>query len=206
MSDQPPEYVWAFPDEKPRRSRVVLIVVLVIAAIIVATAVFLAFLRPWETPKPTASASPTLSPSPTSTISASPSPSATPTPSPSPTEAPTPTPAPSVSPPAPADPALPVFRDKVQPLLDDAATGLSFAQDASSDEGVQIADQLRDDAGRMSDTVAPRSIASKWREGVQHYGETLDALRGAFSQGGSTSTALATARAALRDLNELVAD
>jgi hypothetical protein len=110
----------------------------------------------------------------------------------------------ATQPPAPSDPALPVFREKVQPRLDDAATGLTYAQDASGEEGVQIADQLRDDAGRLSDVVAPSSIASAWRSGVQEYGQSLDALRAAFVQGGSTSSQLSAARAKLAALNDLV--
>lgn len=201
MTEPQPEYVWAFPDEKPARSRMWLVVGLVVAAIVVAAAVFLAFLRPWETRQPTASASPTNSSSPSPTASAAPS--ATPTPSP--TSSASPSPVPTATPPAPSDPALPVFRGKVQPLLDDAATGLTYAQDATGEEGVQIADQLREDAGRLSDTVAPQSIASQWGARVQDYGRALDALRTAFAQGGSTGAALTGARSALRELNDLVA-
>ncbi|MEV7631298.1 hypothetical protein AB0N64_02695 [Microbacterium sp. NPDC089318] len=212
MTDPQPEYVWAYPEEKSGRSRMWLMIGLGVIAVIAAAAVVLAFVRPWEhgDPEPVSSAS--TSPSPSTTASGSPSPTAsatpsvTPTPTPTATSAPTPPPSSApTTPPPPADPALPVFRGKVQPLLDDAATGLSFAADASGDEGIQIADQLRDDAGRLSDMVAPSSIASTWRSRAQEYGRALEALRTAFAQGGSTSSQLSAARSALRSLNEVVA-
>ncbi|OIU86615.1 hypothetical protein [Microbacterium sp. AR7-10] len=212
MSDPQPEYVWAYPEEKTGRSRMWLMIGLGAVAVIAAVAIVLAFVRPWENgdPEPVSSAS--ASPAPSAPASGSPSPTAATTPTATATPAPTsssePTSSPSsapTAPPPPADPALPVFRGKVQPLLDDAATGLSYAADASGEEGVQIADQLRDDAGRLSDTVAPSAIADRWRSGVQSYGESLDTLRAAFAQGGSTSSPLSAARAALRSLNELVA-
>ena len=206
MTDPQPEYVWAYTDEKPGRSRMWLMIGLGVVAIAVAVGVVLALLRPWENGEPAPVSSASASPSPSSTASASPSPTATPTPSPTATPSPTPpASAAPTAPPPPADPSLPVFRGKVQPQLDEAATGLSFAEDASGEEGVQIADQLRDDAGRMSDTVAPRSIADRWRSGVQAYGESLDRLRDAFAQGGSRSAELSAARSALRELNELIA-
>lgn len=206
MTEPQPEYVWAFPEETPRRSRMWLMIGLAVVAITVAVAVVLAVVRPWET-----AAGPSSTESPTPSASAPSSPSASPTPLTTPTSSSSPTPAPSsaspapTSPPAPSDPALPVFRDKVQPRLDDASTGLTYAQDASGDEGVQITDQLRDDAGRLSDVVAPSSIAREWRASVQEYGQALDALRAAFMQGGSTSSQLSTARAKLAVLNELIA-
>ena len=207
MTEPQPEYVWAFPEETPRRSRMWLMIGLAIVAIAVAVAVVLAVVRPWETaaePSSSTTSSPTPSASASSTPSVSPTPTATPTPSSTPTPVPTSAPPAPTAPPAPSDPALPVFRDKVQPRLDDASTGLTYAQDASGEEGVQIADQLRDDAGRLSDVVAPSSIASAWRSGVQEYGQALDALRAAFVEGGSTSTQLSSARAKLAALKELV--
>lgn len=206
MTDPQPEYVWAYSEEKSGRSRMWLMIGLGVVAIAVAVGVVLALLRPWENGEPAPVSSASASPSPSSTASGSPSPTATPTPSPTATPSPTPpASAAPTAPPPPADPSLPVFRGKVQPQLDEAATGLSFAEDASGEEGVQIADQLRDDAGRMSDTVAPRSIADRWRFGVQAYGEALDDLRAAFAQGGPASAQLSAARSALRELNELVA-
>lgn len=212
MSDPQPEYVWAYPEERPRRSRAWLIAGLAVAAVAIAAAVFLLFLRPWATADPSASSTPTARPTasatPTATASTTPTPSATPTATPTATTAPapdvTPEPAPSTAPPAPADPAVPVFRQKVQPLLDDAATGLSYAADASGEEGMQIVDQLRGDAGRMSDTVPPRSLAEQWQDGVRNYGQTLDALRAAYAQGEDGSARLDAARAALRELRELI--
>lgn len=208
MTDPQPEYVWAYPEEKSGRSRRWLMIGLGVIAVIAAVAVVLAFVRPWEHGQPEPVSSASTSPSPSSTVSNSPSPTATATPSASPTTTPVPTPPPSSAPTPPpplADPSLAVFRGKVQLWLDDAATGLSYAADASGDEGMQIADQLQDDAGRMSDAVAPRSIADRWRSGVQAYGEALDALHGAFAQGGSTSAELSAARSALRELNDIVA-
>ncbi|MEV7620321.1 hypothetical protein AB0N59_09275 [Microbacterium sp. NPDC089321] len=210
MTEPQPEYVWAFPEETPRRSRMWLMIGLAVAAIAVATAVVLAVVRPWETaaePSSSSTVSPTPSVPPSSSPSASPTPLTSPTPSSTPTPAPStepPAPTSPPAPPAPSDPALPVFRDKVQPRLDDAATGLTYAQDASGEEGVQIADQLRDDAGRLSDVVPPTSIARAWRAGVQDYAQALDALRAAFAQGGSTSSQISTARAKLAALNDLI--
>ncbi|MFS2280859.1 hypothetical protein V2S04_08550 [Microbacterium sp. OR21] len=206
MTDPQPEYVWAYTNEKPGRSRMWLMIGLGVVAVIAAVAVVLAFVRPWEAGEPASSE--TRSPAPSATASASPSPTPSATPSPSPTSSPSPAPTPSsapTAPPAPADPALPVFRGKVQPLLDAAATGLSYAQDASGEEGMQIADELRGDAGRMADTVTPSSIAAEWRSRVQAYGESLDALRAAFGEGTPTSTQLSAARSKLRSLNELIA-
>jgi cytoskeletal protein RodZ len=212
MTDPQPEYVWAYPDEKSGRSRMWLMIALGTVAVIAAVAIFLAFVRPWEhgDPEPVSTAS--TSPSPSTTASVSPSPTASATPSATPTPTPTETPAPTTpptsaptAPPPPADPALPVFRGKVQPLLDDAVTGLSYAADASGEEGIQIADQLRDDAGRLSDMVAPSSIASAWRSHAQEYGRALESLRAAFAQGGSTSSQLSAARSALRALSDVVA-
>lgn len=208
MTDPQPEYVWAYPEEKSGRSRRWLMIGLGVVAIAVAGGVVLALLRPWEGGEPQPVASSSASPSPTSPASSSPSATATTTPTATPTATPSPTLPPSSAPTAPpplADPSLPVFRGKVQVWLDDAATGLNYAADASGDEGVQIADQLQEDAGRMSDAVAPRSIADRWRSGVQVYGKALDDLRGAFAQGNSTSTELGAARSALSELNELVA-
>lgn len=202
MSDPQPEYVWAYSDEKRKPARTWLIIGLAVVAVTVAVAVFLALVRPWETTAATPAPSPSASATTSSTPSASPSPTGSATPSQTPTTAPTPVP--SVSPPAPADPALPVFRSKVQPLLDDAATGLSYAQDSSGEEGVQIADQLLDDAGRLSDAVAPSPIAPQWSKHVSDYGAGLEVLRVAFEQGASTSSALASARSSLESLVALL--
>lgn len=90
-------------------------------------------------------------------------------------------------------------------MLEDAATGLSYARDSSGQEGVQLVDQLRDDAGRLSDTVAPQSIAQQWSVRTTAYGKALDKLHAAFSSGSSTAAALAAAQSALDDLNALIA-
>lgn len=204
MNEQQTEYVWEFPPERRRGGRAWLIGALVVLAVAIAVGALLMLLRPWETaaPTPTSSATPSVSASATPTTS----PTATPSPT---TTAPTPTttapePIPTASSPAPADPALPVFRAKVQYLLDDATTGLTYAADSSAQEGVQIADQLRGDAGRLSDAVAPSSIAQKWAAGVQSYGSALDRLRAAFESGASTAAPLSDARSARNALEELV--
>lgn len=209
MSDPQPEYVWDFPPERRRGGRAWLIGALVVLAVAIAVGVFLLAARPWEVPAPTptSSARPTVSPSPSSTTSATPTLPPTPTPTPT---APIPTatapaPIPTASSPAPADPALAVFRGKVQPLLDDAGTGLTYASDSSAQEGVQIVDQLRGDAGRLSDAVAPSSIAQNWASGVRDYGAALDRLRAAFEAGSSTAAPLADARSARNALADLVA-
>lgn len=205
MSEQEPEYVWEFPPEKRRGGRGWLIGVLIAAAIAIAIAVFLLVVRPGASAEPEPTSSATQSP--TSSVTASPTPTAsatTPAPTPTASDTTQPTPIPTASSPAPADPALPVFRNKVQPLLDDATTGLSFAGDASAQEGVQIVDQLRGDAGRLSDAVAPSSISQQWAAGVQDYGSALDRLRSAFEDGTSTAAQLSVARSARNALEDLI--
>ncbi|MGF2948484.1 hypothetical protein [Microbacterium alcoholitolerans] len=209
MSEPQAEYVWDFPPERRRGGRGWLIGALIVLAVAIAVGVFLLVARPWEAaapaPAPTSSATPSVSPSVSPT--ASPTPTMTPTPTTTPTPsatAPVPAPIPTASSPAPADPALPVFRNKVQPLLDDAGTGLTYAADSSAQEGVQIVDQLRGDAGRLSDAVAPSSIEKKWADGVQSYGRALDRLREAFDSGAPTAAPLSDARSARNALEDLV--
>lgn len=204
MSEQQPEYVWAFPPEKRRGGRGWLTGALAAVAVVIAIGVALMLIRPWEGAAP----APTSTPSPSATASASPTPTATPTATP--TVSPTPTataplpPPATATPPAQADPELPVFRGKVQPLLDDAARGLSFASDSTGDEGVQLVDQLQGDAERLSDAVAPRSIAQEWANRVVAYGTALDRLRTAFETGAAASVPLSAAESALKQLQELV--
>lgn len=204
MTEREPEYVWAFPPEKRRGGRGWLIGVLVAAAVAIAVGVLLLFVRPWASAEPAATPTPTPSVSASATPSASPTTSPSVTPTPSPTQSQPPAPQPTATPPTPADPALPVFRTKVQPLLDDAETGLSYASDADSQEGMQIAEQLRGDAGRMADAVAPSSIAGEWANAVSAYGSSLDNLRKAFETGSATAGALSSARSALSELQDLV--
>lgn len=204
MSEREPEYVWAFPPERRRGGRGWLIGVLAAAAVVIAVGVALMFIRPWESAAP----APTPSPSPSATASAAPTPTVTPTTtptaSPTPTATAPPPPSATATPPPPTDPALPVFRTKVQPLLNDAETGLSYASDSDAQEGVQIVDQLRGDAGRMADAVAPSSISVQWANGVRNYGASLDTLRTAFENGSATAGALSSARSALGELQDLI--
>lgn len=202
MTEPQPEYVWVFPPEKSRAGRLWAIIILAVLAIGLAVAIFLLFLRPWEKPAP----------QPTQTTVASATPSDTPSPTPSVTPSQTPVPTatatpPVTTPPQPpvADPTLGVFRDKVQPRLADAATGLGYAHDSSPEEGVQLMDQLRNDAGWLSDAVPPSSIADQWNSRVAAYGKSLDSLRAAFETGATTAGPLAAAESALQALNELVA-
>lgn len=205
---QEPEYVWAFPPEKPRGGRGWLIGVLIVAAVLIAAGIALLVIRPWTAaepaPSPSASTTPTSTPSHTPSASATPSSTPTSTPSPVPTETVIPSPPTTATPPAPGDPGLPVFRTKVQPLLDDAATGLSYVRDSRGQEGVQLVDQLQGDAGRMADAVAPSSIAGAWSDRVGAYGTALDRLRTAFELGASTALPLSTAQSALSELQDVV--
>ncbi|MBY6060678.1 hypothetical protein [Microbacterium esteraromaticum] len=205
MSEQQPEYVWAFPPEKRRGGRSWLIGVLVVAAVVLAGAVALMLIRPWnDAPAPAVTSSVTPMPTPTASESLTPTPIPTPTSTPTPLPtAPLPPPT-TAAPPTPADPELGVFRGNVQPLLDDAARGLSFAGDSTGAEGVQLVDQLQGDAGRMSDAVAPRSIANEWADRVSAYGAALDKLRAAFETGTSTGSPLAAAESAQKRLQQLL--
>jgi len=202
MADPQPEYVWAFPPEKSKAGRLWAIILLALVAIAIAAGVFLMFLRPWERPAPTPTDTATAS----ATPSARPSDSPSPTPSDTPSATPTPTATPTANPTQPpvADPDLAVFRDRVQPRLDDAATGLSYARDADSAEGTQLVDQLRIDVGWMSDAVAPRSIAGEWNDRVAAYGRSLDGLHAAFEKGTAIGAPLTAAEAALRELNAVL--
>ena len=60
MSEQQPEYVWAYPEEKPKRGRTWLIVGLAVAAVVIAVLVFWLFLRPGA-PLASATATPSAS-------------------------------------------------------------------------------------------------------------------------------------------------
>ncbi|UNK69711.1 hypothetical protein [Microbacterium sp. H1-D42] len=201
---QQPEYVWAFPPEKPRGGRGWLVGILIVVAVAIAAAMLLLFLRPWATADPAPTPSASASPSATPSASDTPTPTPTPTPSASATATATPSPPATATPSAPADPALPVFRGKVQPLLDDAVTGLTYARDSDAQEGVQLMDQLQGDAGRMSDAVAPSSIAKAWGTRVSTYGTALDRLRTAFETGAATAGPLSSAQSALAQLQDLV--
>lgn len=204
MSEPQPEYVWAFPEEKPKRGRVWLIVVLSVAALLIAAFVFWMFVRP-SVPDAVATPAPTLS------ASASPSPSATPsatsTPTPTPTATPTsvPTTVPTTpAPPKPVDPNVATFRAKVAPVLDDARTGLQIAAESDAQEATQNVGFLQEDAGRMADYIAPGSIAAQWNSRLTDYSRSLQNLRTAYEKGGPANSELAAAKAALTALNKVV--
>ena len=197
MSQQQPEYVWSFPPEKKRHpGRVWLIVGLSVAAVVIAVVLFLLFL-----PKTTPDAGPTESP--TATASTTPTPTPTSTPTSTPTAAPTQTSAP-VTPPPPADPSLAVFRDKVRPVLTDADTGLGMLSGMTGQDAVQVVDQLRQDAERLSDSVAPSSIADEWRTRTDAYLKALSGLQTAYANGSSTSEAMKSATSAEQSLKQIV--
>lgn len=202
MTQHEPEYVWSFPPEKKRHpGRVWLIVGLSVAAVAVAVALFLLFL-----PRSTPVAQPTDTPSPTASPTSAETPTATPTPTPSPaptTTAPTP-PAPPATSPPPADPSLTVFRDKVRPVLTDADTGLRMLSSMNGQDAVQVVDQLRQDAERLSDMVAPSSIGSAWRTRTDAYLGALSQLQNAYNDGAPTDAPMKAALSAEQALKELV--
>lgn len=206
MTEPQPEYVWVFPDEKPKRGRVWLIVVLAVLALALAAAVFWLFIRPTvmdpsHTPAPSTSVSP----------NASPSASLTPTPSTSsaPTTLPTPTPDPSSdptipAPPAPQDPTIATFRDKVSPVLTDAQRGLQIARDSDGQEAAQTIGLLQEDAGRLAMTVAPSSISARWNSALHSYSKALSSLRSAYEREESADREAAAATKAVEALNAVV--
>jgi cytoskeletal protein RodZ len=194
MSEQQPEYVWAFPPEKPKRGRVWLIVGLAVVAIAIVALLLWLFLRP-AIPAPV----------PTSTTSASPSASASPTPAMSPAAEPTPTPPPATTPPPVPDPALSVFQGKVSPVLTDAQRGLQIVSESDPQEAAQNVGFLQEDAGRLAEVVAPSSIASRWSSGLDAYATSLQALRKAYEGGSAADRELSTAKSALQALSDIAA-
>lgn len=195
MSEQKPEAVWVFPEEKKRGPRIALVVLLVVLALIVVAVVALFLIPRGDGPAPTTS--PTASDTATPTGSPTPSTSSTG----APTGAPT---APATTPPPVPDPSVDQFRAQVQPRLDDASTGLDMAQSQSGDTAVQIVDSLQNDAQNLAGQAPPASIAAAWGDGVNTYAAKLQALRSAFSSGADTSGALSDARTALGQLRTLV--
>jgi cytoskeletal protein RodZ len=206
MSEPQPEYVWAYPDEKPKRGRVWLIVGLSVLALAIAAAVFWLFIRPSlpgavETPTPTPSASVSASPSSTPSATAT----ATPTATPSPTASAVPSPGPTATaPPPPAAPDISDFRDKVTPVLSDAQRGLQIAGESDAAEAAQNVGFLQEDAGRLSDLVAPSSISAQWNSSLDDYSRSLQKLRTAYERGGSANSELSEATRALAALNGVV--
>lgn len=191
MTDPQPEYVWAFRDEKPKRGRVWLIVVLVIVAVAIAAGLFWLFLRPGfpdtaETPSPT----------PLMSVSAS----SSATPSTSPTPSPTPVPSSELTAPTPAEPDLTAFRDRVRPWLDDAITGLGFLSNSDSAEAESIIDSLEGDEQRLADLPVPSSIRGEWQEALAAYSDQLETLRGVVTNGADMNSAVKTARHSVESL------
>lgn len=192
MSDErQPEAVWVFPEKKTNKGRVWLIVGLSILALAIVAALLFFLLPRAEDPRP--SPSPTL----TSTSTPSPSPSASAEPEPEPSMTPVTTP-----PPAP-DPDVSTFTDQVRPRLDDAVRGLDLVSD-NLDVGAQIVDSLQQDAGVLSGTAAPRSLADDWSAAAADYAGTLSELREAFDNGSDPQDSLDASRTSLGKLRALV--
>ena len=188
MSEQKPEAVWIFPEEKKRRGgRIALVVGLVVAALIAAAVVAVFVIphggAPVATASPSASSSatpePTLSPRPTETTVA-------------------PTAAPTTPPPVP-DPSIDQFRDQVGFRLTTADQGLDMIAAGGSDAGATVA-KLQGDAQRLLDTPAPSSIEQKWRDTLQTYAVHLNDLAG----DPSNSAALSGARSAVATLKGII--
>ncbi|WP_460799728.1 hypothetical protein [Microbacterium sp. GXF0217] len=205
-SDSPQqEAVWYFPPKKNSSGKIWLISALAGIALAIAV-VFLVFVLPSAfgpeaspSPTPTDSASP--SPSPTATETPTPTPTPTPTVTPAPT--PTPTPAPEDSAPPVPDPGVGDFAAQVQPVIDDAATGLQYAAEAGGEQAANDVGLLREDAERLSDTPPPSSIAADWASGVSNYLSALDNLQNAYRSGGDTTGAQSTATSALQTLRDI---
>lgn len=194
MSDeQQPRAEWIFPEQKKsNKGRIWLIVGLSVLAVAIVAALLFFFLPRGGEPTPTPTASPTATKT------------ATPTPTPTVTPTPEPTTDPAVTPPPVPDPDVATFAAQVQPRLDDASTGLSFAAGSSGQEAAQIVETLQQDAGQLSDAAAPSSISSAWYEAVGQYSARLGELRGGFEGGGDTQGAMDAATAALQELRTLV--
>ncbi|VXB12509.1 conserved hypothetical protein [Microbacterium sp. 8M] len=188
MSEQKPEAVWIFPEEKKRRGgRIALVIGLVVAALIAAAVVALFLIPhgpgPVATPTPSASTPATLGPT------VSPSASAEPTIAP--------TTGPTTPPPVP-DPSIDQFRDQVGFRLTTADQGLDMIA-SGNDAGATVA-KLQGDAQRLLDTPAPSSIEQKWRDALQTYAVHLNDLAG----DPSNSAALSGARSALATMKSII--
>lgn len=196
MSEQQPEYLWAPTAEKRGHGRIWLIIGLAVAAVAIAATLFWMFL-----PRTTPVADPTSTQTPTT----SPTPDATPAPTPTTTATADPTPtAPPVTQPPPPDPSVAVFREKVGPVLNDADTGLRMLGSMSGADAVQVVDQLRQDAERLSDAVAPSSIADTWRSRTDAYLNALAQLRSAYQANSEVQPAREAAVSAEQSLKQAV--
>jgi len=199
---QEPEYVWDFGRERRRTGRVWLIVGLSVLAVAIAVALFVLFFRPWAVsdPRPSASATVSATPSDTPTPTSTPTPSASPTPTATATAPVTTAP----TPPAPVDPGLADFRGKAGPVLDAAATGLGYARDEGGMSAMQDVMLVQEDAQRLTESVAPSSIASRWADAVGTYNRALEALRAAYERGEDAVAEDRAATGALAELNSIV--
>lgn len=205
MSEQQPEYVWAYPEEKPKRGRMWLIVGLSIAAVAIAVLVFWLFLRPGaplSNATPTAGATSSASPSPSSTTSGSASASPSVEPSTAPSAEPEPSMTPVDTPPPAVDPSVKQFRGQVEGWLDDALTGLDIVSESNGQDALSVIDTLRADAQRLAELTPPSSIESDWRDGLRTYSDRLSSLRAAAAKGSSAS--VDSSRAAVNMLRDLV--
>ncbi|UJP11471.1 hypothetical protein L2X99_08220 [Microbacterium sp. KUDC0406] len=109
-----------------------------------------------------------------------------------------------MTPPPPADPSLATFREKVRPVLTDADTGLRMLGSASGTDAQQIVDQLRQDAERLSDSVAPSSIADDWSTRSAAYLNALSRLQDAYQTNSGVQAARDAAASAEQALKQLV--
>ncbi|MGW8484249.1 hypothetical protein ACWGJP_14045 [Microbacterium sp. NPDC055903] len=195
MSDErQPEAVWYFPPQKNKRWKVWLLVGLGVVAVALVLMFLLVVLPGSFRPEPTGTATP--SPSPSASVTATPTPTVSPTPTSTPTAPPT---APPVT-----DPSMDAFAAQVRPVLDDAVTGLGYAAEDGGESGANDVMLLQQDAERLSDAVAPSSIAGDWSEGVQTYLDALNTLQSAYRSGNGVSGAESTAQDALQSLRGLV--
>lgn len=202
--ERQPEYIWDFGRRRRHPGRVWLIVGLTAAAIAIAAALFMMFGLPHMTggslsrPVPTSSEVPSAAPAVT--------PSATPTQTSPATPPPTHTPEPAPAPPspAPADPGLADFRNKVAPVLEAAKTGLAYAREEGGMAAMQDVMLVQQDAERLTESVAPSSVAQRWADAVEDYARTLEALRSAYERGQDAASADRAATAALNRLNDIV--
>ncbi len=191
-----PEAVWYFPPQKNNRWKMWLLV----GISVVALAVVIGFLfvvlpngfRPEATPAPTAT--------PTTSASVTPTPSSSPSPSPTASE----TPVVEPTQPSTADPDLSSFAAQVQPVLDDASTGLGFAAEDGGESGADDIVLLQQDAERLSDAIAPSSIADAWSDRTSAYLSALSALEAAYRSGDGVTSAEKAAAGALADLRSLI--
>ncbi|MFS0911378.1 hypothetical protein AB3M89_06270 [Microbacterium sp. 179-I 3D2 NHS] len=192
---QQPELRWApLPAPPKRTGRIWLIVGLSVAALAIVGVLLFLLIPRADSAGPEPSATPTRSATP----------SASPSPTPTPTSTAEPTPEPVVTAPPAADPSVEVFRGKVQLWLDDAVRVLDLVADESGPDASPLIDTLRQDAQRLSDSVAPSSIEGAWRSGVAAYAQRLTDLASAASSGASLADAAAAARAEAANLRSIV--